>query len=313
MHIRRVIVTGILLACYCVCAFTVSHFVEGSFRSGHPNTHLVIVVLTGKSWGTIGVQGWRTWHRHVTGSTRLVLASDRPIPEVPSNLVHIQAGKDSHDSASRRFIEAILEVEMLQDEYMFLVDDDAFVVTHNVETFVRELEKVKYRSSVHGSRDDGHVYGEFRCASLCGGGGVLLDPEALRMLRASGNLLLDLFDINPSRNRCYDVVLSKAIENLFPNITMMDCAGFFNSQPPNHYQFQPSDSTSSLLRKALPVTFHYVDEFHQSAFNVSFGYKCDPCVSLIPELYRQFYGDQTQIPTSESSVDIAYCSLSISS
>ena len=302
-----------LVACFCVCAITAwTNFANSvtSFGSANPAPRVVFVVLTGKSWETIGIQGWRTWHRHVVGPLRLVLASDTLIPGVPENLVFLQTGENNHASASRRFLDALLKVDLLQDEYMFLIDDDAFVVTYNVYAFVRELEKVK-KHSVGVRSIQGRIYGEFRCPDLCGGGGVLLDPSALHLLRAAGNLLLDGFD--NARHKFYDTVLSEVIKTSFMDITTTDCAGLFNSQPPNHYAYhsKPGLDLTSSSRQMMPMTFHYVDEMHQSANNASHGYNCDPCVSLIPELYTRFYEEKVRrVAPTNSTFEIACISSS---
>ncbi len=260
------------------------------------STSLALVVLSGKSWEYAGKHGWLTWQRHTGRSIRLSIATDVRICDVPRELLYLQNGLADYGSAQGRFIDVILNFPVDEKVYLFLVDDDAFVVTHNVIRF--------YRTYVLRDRDPGYIYGQLKCSTLCGGGGVLISPRALVRLRANREQLKlhCMSSVDPPIYRFWDVCVSEFAFRI--GVTLVDREGNFNSQPPNFGQRERYDEDSLKRFDDLPLTFHYVDAYHQTLYSDHYGYKCknhsDNCISLIPQLYKEFYARRLPSPTRVS-------------
>ena len=147
---------------------------------------VLFVVLSGRSWNTTGMQGLETWHRHVQGpNQRLLVATDVPLGVCVPNVFY-QNGTNDYKDAQRRFLDAMLNVRMGENEYMFLVDDDAFVITHHVAQFLYTLHS-------SGENQNGVIFGQATCSRLCGGAGALFSPSALRHLRLLEDEIMDEF------------------------------------------------------------------------------------------------------------------------
>jgi len=248
--------------------------------SGDSNRPVIFVVLSGSTWSQVGKQGWETWQMHVEAPNRLLIATDVPLgDDVPDSMVFFQNGTDDYNNAQRRFLDAALRIETLDNEYLFLVDDDAFVITHNVYRFLDTLQL----DSVAGM-----IFGQATCSKLCGGGGALFTPNALKRLRSLEDELLKEYH-NPETNNQWDVVLSAVLEGK-EDLQLVNYEGNFNSQPPNFLQGPGKYGNPDVLHRlnTLPLTFHYVDETHQLKYNST--YHCGECPTLVPELYKQFYG-----------------------
>lgn len=243
---------------------------------------ILFVVLTGAGWEEIGLQGSDTWQKHVVHPHRLRIASNVYHDTMPESLLLFQHGVDTHKDSQRRFLDVLLNATLGPSEYLFLVDDDTFVIVPNVERFIMEQAF---------SPQDPIIFGQFSCSDLCGGGGALFSRKALENLRASRDAVMLEFSNDDSPFE-WDVVLSRVISTRrVPNLQIVDRAGNFNSQPPNFYAnpkhaYVENSVQASRLRD-LPLTFHYVDQVHQTKYNET--YECGECTSLIPSLYQSFY------------------------
>ena len=241
---------------------------------------IVFVVLSGANWNTIGIQGAMTWHKHIKPPHRLVVATNVPTV-LAEGKVYQQVGENSHKDSQRRFLDVVLRLPLKPREFLVLVDDDVFVSVHGFIRFVDS--EVKSHSRMPPS-----VYSQLACPHICGGGGALFTPPAISLLRKNKNeqqIMLEYHDnITPWD---WDVVLSKVAPKI-KGLVLSNYEGNFNSQPPNfltRFPYQDAESRSRL--RSLPLTFHYVDEYHQNKYNDT--YLCGTCRSLIPKLYRELY------------------------
>lgn len=241
---------------------------------------ILFVVLSGAGWDEIGSQGSDTWHKHVVQPHRLRIASNVCHKSVPESVLLHQPGVDTHKDSQRRFLDVIFNAPMHPSEYLFLVDDDAFVIVPNVERFIKEQIL---------SSQDPNIYGQISCSDLCGGGGALFTPGSLKHLKDSRDAVMrEFFDEGSPFD--WDVVLSRVISShRVPKLKMVDRGGNFNSQPPNFYDryAYAVNSVEAIRQKDLPLTFHYVDQVHQRKYNDT--YNCGDCGSLVPRLYETFY------------------------
>ena len=105
-----------------------------------------------------------------------------------------------------------------------------------------------------------------------------------------------------------DVVLSNVVRNMMNGVELINFEGYFNGQPPNFLNFtctysggnfgirNPSryDGNPESLRRLgeLPVTFHYVDEYHQAKYYET--YNCGICSSLNRDCTKTFMIDKSR-------------------
>lgn len=246
-----------------------------------PKRAIVFVVLSGANWNTIGIQGALTWHKHIKPPNRLVIATNKPTV-LTKGVVYRQEGVNSHKDSQRRFLDVVLRLPLKPHEYLVLVDDDAFVSVHGFTSFV-DSEILKSDSLVPAS-----VYSQLACPHICGGGGALFSPAAISLLRLNKNKEQILFEYHDENTPWdWDVVLSKVAPKV-KGLVLLNYEGNFNSQPPNFLaRFPYPDAEAQTRLLSLPLTFHYVDEYHQKKYNDT--YSCDTCKSLIPKLYREMY------------------------
>ena len=269
LQARTVVLVGIV-AFMLLPYITLTRCSKGSCNQ----VSVVYAILTGPSWETIGQQGAATWYQNVTRPDRVVLASNHKLNVQYE--VYFQIGIDEYVDAGRRFLDVLLNLPIRRNEWLFIADDDTFIIVHNALRIVKQVDTCT-----------NCIYAELACEPICGGGGVLINPNTIKLLRQRKH---DILSFNLERGyRSGDHTLSHFIlEHMQDSIRLEDLQGHFNSQPPNFYKKYPYKSALSVERlRVSPVTFHYVDEFHQKRYNDT--YKCGKCESLIPALYHQHY------------------------
>lgn len=125
-------------------------------------------------------------------------------------------------------------------DWYFFCDDDTFVNTKKLESFVIDLDK----SCVHGSLLPG-TWPNDRSLNYCSGGaGYLLHSDIIKLIRPN---------VRSFSSGFADVSLGLILREM--NIESINYP-FFNSQPPEHYKI-PIENVKDY------ITFHYMKSFDE--------------------------------------------------
>jgi hypothetical protein len=182
-----------------------------------PGARILYVVLTSlNSYADRVPYIWDTWGTTVVAPDRIVFASDQNITAIAGLPQWVQGGDSGWGGAQQRFLDAIGMFPLRHNEWLMLVDDDAFVQTSFLRALVTSL-----RDDVSG------LYGQLQCGgNLCGGGGALLSPALLGQIRATG--------LPPAMERPYDQVLTPRRVPIAATRPLLGRSRRLASRQPNH-------------------------------------------------------------------------------
>lgn len=199
-----------------------------------------------------GYHMWNTWGRTIKEPHKFLFSSDEIVPNYP--MVKYVEGTD-YMSATGKWMLALFDPQWKFDWY-FLLDDDAFVVHHNVVKLIENRDP-----------DETVMIGEMSCDYLCGGGGGLVSRGLVKTLSKFQHLL------PPHVSGFYDMLLSHVVK---------DYAGTnehhpdFHSQPPLFYERNEIEINTS-----TPISFHYI--------NGKLQVEKYPPPGIYHQLYMQYY------------------------
>ena len=233
------------------------------------NATIAFVVLTSlATWDQRGAQMLRTWGSLVQPPHSIWLASDRHIPLSPRDSQQVrQIINGNHSNPTRggahvRFVRALFEVSTRQHDWIMLGDDDTWVYPERMVEFASRQDP-----------DRRALYGQIMCpyainslGTFCGGAGALYSPALVRAL-PDLRYILDNVERNITRAGYYEGGIASLVLS-FAKGVLIHSVGF-HSQPPQHYVGRTSSCSvceiSETTEDEPPLTFHYVDEFHQRA------------------------------------------------
>lgn len=208
-----------------------------------------------------------TWAKSVVAPDRIVLSVDRQlsisgVPQWKANLANDDGG---YDAGRDRKMHVITNIPLRPNEWLMLMDDDAFAITFSLKELVGTLDPKKSAA-----------YGQVQCrGNLCGGAGILFSPALMQNLRQRQP---DYQRGTPDDQFISNFIRSNKLGSLVHHEG-------FRSQAPSHYVLHPDDPGGPLPQN--PITFHYVDAMHQRRWKDN--YKCGKCGELYHALYRKYY------------------------
>jgi hypothetical protein len=249
---------------------------------------LYIVVTSRKTWAARGTAIERTWGSAVRSPSALVFASDYAINTKKSTVWVSPHLETVSVRAGARFIDALLQVHVPRRNWVFLADDDVFVNHRMVLQLASQLDPAWPT-----------IHGQVRCGlppplrNFCGGAGALLSPKMLSVLRDHA--------VEVARTRTdggsYEGPLCKLVHEM--QLGTLFHHAEFHSQPPMWYRAGGHEEERPPVE---PITYHYVDEWHQMTWGRR-QYKCgDHCHALYDELYEEFYQRKRPLATPSAGV-----------
>ena len=256
-------------------------------------THVIYICVTSpRTFPERGSRVWRTWGRTITEPDRFIFATSSALPKISAGgqpaaelpqWVHTNDG-GGYTAVNKRYMDAATFVTIPPNEvdstFLFLFDDDAFVIAPAVVALVEGANVVPAEAT---------MWGQMRCDKLCGGGGALLSPALVKKVRRVPFFFGEAAPV-------WDVRFSHAIEELGWG-KLVHHAGF-HSQPPDVVGDANANSEEE-ERGAEAISFHYVDAASQHAGALRGAYPCNAtagavgeCRNMYGALFRKYYGDE---------------------
>jgi hypothetical protein len=258
---------------------------EAGSNATIPIDFIVLTSLT--TWESRGLQVARTWGLWVQPPHRLFFSTDVPIYSFEDGLNaafwtadsnKTRGRQTSKNPAQRRFVQSLLGVPVRPEAWVLLCDDDAFVYPARVDALAAAHDPAKVALFGQIECPPPQHKKEFPSGSFCGGAGALYSPSLMQGLRGLGDL--PEYD---ARSTTYEFRLVPVITGRLGGTLIHHRE--FHSQPPAFYRFAAANGDREDHGGDAPITWHYVDAWHQS---LAKRYN-DHCRPSCPALYQQLF------------------------